>query len=919
MDSPQTEKGFKMSAQEQERWWHRPTQRRRVDLFLLLAVGLLICVPIYPLLNSVGLKLGELLGVWPWWIRHLVVALLSGSVWLLLIRLGGFRLRDILIWTGSSRSYPPIWFFVVIGAVFYLLAIRFLYNGAQSNRTFLQLPYLLWDTATLLFGLIAVVAWDNILLERRPRLQQQKSAPTNDEPRDLPGLLKDPEALIRWLQKEKPIEYPSDDVFGLAVVARRITRILREKPLKTIGLVGAYGCGKTSILNLVEYCLNTPDELAGYLRAEQQEALYPSGSVIICKVAGWGFREGSAAEHVLKAAVQELSRHVDCLGLVGLPSHYRSAISNMGSAWGNFLVTLVHGLRDPIAILTRMDMVLKCIGMRLIIYLEDIDRNVEHKVLRDEVASLLDRLKDLENVSFILAIGQEQKMAGVLTRISEHVETVLNLAPEEVVRLCVMFRKFCLEWYKSDIDCCSKDDREKRVGLDTPFDPLLFALLGGGYITPIESVAKLLITPRVTKTALRRTWQAWQALHGELDFDDLLVANTLRAGAPEAFAFLVERVPDIRALNSSTSEERDKKLNEKVVNEWGEYTAEVEWDTEAGNHLIDFLFPGWIRGTFSKADAVPQGVARSEPTDYWVRLNAEEISSDEIQDQKVMQALITWERDRAAKAYGRLTLARAIFEVNSLADKVEQFGTFFLDGNQVRLLTSELFEIILREKEPRRKGEEYSGFIQLWRLALDTPVDDHERWVIEEIGKALPVSLGFANDLYYYWRHSRRAAQLDRVKTPAVRNGMIQKAKEHYEDNPEALVEALEPGFIYSIYQFSILYSQPERGGESFRSEQWKWLFDVLSDAAAKNPRIVVPQIVGLLPRKEERAGPYFNQKYVEKVAELFGPRLREVMRLLDQDIDTSEFNADDVKQIQFAGEIAEKWLSEHGVEASPS
>ena len=81
----------------------------------------------------------------------------------------------------------------------------------------------------------------------------------------------------------------------------------------------------------------------------------------------WGFREGSAAEHVLKAVVEELSHHVDCLGLAGLPSAYRAALADTGSTWGRLVATCAIRSHDPIAILKKMDRVLACIRRRLVV------------------------------------------------------------------------------------------------------------------------------------------------------------------------------------------------------------------------------------------------------------------------------------------------------------------------------------------------------------------------------------------------------------------------------------------------------------------------------------------------------------------------------------------------------------------------
>ena len=56
--------------------------------------------------------------------------------------------------------------------------------------------------------------------------------------------------------------------------------------------------------------------------------------------------------------------------------------------------------------------------------------------------------------------------------------------------------------------------------------------------------------------ALRHTADAWEKLHGEVAFDELLVANVLRFDAPEAFNFLLRRVDTLRSSRARDARER---------------------------------------------------------------------------------------------------------------------------------------------------------------------------------------------------------------------------------------------------------------------------------------------------------------------------------------------------------------------------
>ena len=121
----------------------------------------------------------------------------------------------------------------------------------------------------------------------------------------------------------------------------------------------------------------------------------------------------------------------------------------------------------------------------------------------------------------------------------------------------------------------------------------------GGRDRPIFAVPKLLLTPRLLKHTLRRMRGAWQALHGEIDFDDLLMVNVLRSAAPEAFDFVHYHIHELRqaengklrsvvqATNQPTSAE-DTNTPEAL---YRDYIKKVSWNAKAAYDIIEILFP----------------------------------------------------------------------------------------------------------------------------------------------------------------------------------------------------------------------------------------------------------------------------------------------------------------------------------------
>jgi len=80
---------------------------------------------------------------------------------------------------------------------------------------------------------------------------------------------------------------------------------------------------------------------------------------------------------------------------------------------------------DPIIQLKKLDEILAVAKLRVIIFLEDIDRNTSEDLIKSELPSLLDRLRQLDNVSFVLAIGTEHHLSQILVRICGHMESLV--------------------------------------------------------------------------------------------------------------------------------------------------------------------------------------------------------------------------------------------------------------------------------------------------------------------------------------------------------------------------------------------------------------------------------------------------------------------------------------------------------------
>jgi hypothetical protein len=290
----------------------------------------------------------------------------------------------------------------------------------------------------------------------------------------------------------------------------------------------------------------------------------------------------------------------------------------------------------------------------------------------------------------------------------------------------------------------------------------------------------------------------------------------------------------------------------------------------------------------------------SRPTNYWIRLNREELTTNEIPDQVVLHALDNWKSDHSQSVYKGLNLSEAVFRIDGFAEKFEHFGKS-LDGYSIRSLSEELFELIRKEGGNIPKEAHYHGFIELWRLSLDQPVSEHDKWILGEIKKTIPISLRFANELYYYWRHHDHDMVTAKEQTTMLRNGFIEEARKVYENNGQVLINALDPAYMYSIYQFMINYSEKGGGGTGFNPVEWEWLIDVLLEAGKANPQVVIPQLVPIVSNEASTFREGFSYSInEERLNSLFGSKKSTVIKLLAMKIDTSMFDEREKNRIDY-------------------
>lgn len=463
------------------------------------------------------------------------------------------------------------------------------------------------------------------------------------------------------------------------------------------------------------------------------------------------------------------------------------------------------------------------------------------------------------------------------------------ITSEQLIREIREFRSACLKRYPEDVDLLNGQERSDRLGaVPSQLSDYLSPLTN----QPIDQLCRLVKTPRLLKTILRQVQEMWKNLHGEIDFDDLLVSTVIRFATPEAFDFLLENFRAIRAMELKGIGNTRQERVEQLQNKWSRL-KDANWDTATTIELVAFMFPMWKTDSIRTRNGVPQGVAISEPTDYWKRLLAGELSRDEIRDQETIQAIRKWERGKVKNHFRQTTLPEALSDSAEFSAKFEQFAPLLLDGQSFRKLASALFEIMQLKYGVSTDHESAPGFIPLWRCAIRHPVDiaAHKEWIKEEIFRYLPRSLRFANDLYYYWRTNDQAEIHGNRNTQDLRQPVVQRAKELFRNDSPRFLSVLDPAFMYSSYHFAVLNSEPEQGGPGFLPQDWRWFTHLLLEAGELDADTVVPQIAVFVCKEEMRFGGFHCHFEEDKARDLFGDEYGRLLELLRREIDTSKFD----------------------------
>lgn len=477
----------------------------------------------------------------------------------------------------------------------------------------------------------------------------------------------------------------------------------------------------------------------------------------------------------------------------------------------------------------------------------------------------------------------------------------------------IAFRKLCLSMFRDDIDALPDEKRSSQLGDHTTETSFIEQLVLAEDHKPIDYICKLVKTPRLLKIILRHCLKTWEQLHGELDFDDLLVANVLRFAAPEAFDFILNNCNELRGLlEEGVFKNRDER-QKAVEKKWKSECSRATWDTHSARQLIQFLFYGWKdQNNIIRKDAAPQGFQVSIPIDYWSRFIRGELRAEERCDQEVLRSISLWHSSPNDAHYRGKSLCVSLYEDQTFATLSERFFCTILDGHDYRRLFSHFFAYALTKHGAEANIDMIPCFTTLLSNTIQHPIDqqEHLSWVEAEIKKALPVSIQLANNIFTHFRYSSEYEYHLRSSDKDLRNNVVIYARHLFQNQPRNLLRALAPSQANACVTFAVYHSLEREGGPGFNPSDWRWFAKLLLSSAKIDKETTTPQLARFAvcnKESEEGYGLALNEDLIHK---LFDSNSKRLMVSLSKDILTNQLGNDDRRIVLFAREKAKEWLS---------
>jgi hypothetical protein len=694
-----------------------------------------------------------------------------------------------------------------------------------------------WGWATTILPVIASLYGMHVRRDGMKHGGSRGHTPQNGANRLTAGSF---EEIIQWIATDDDIRSPQDDRFGHWEIACRVAERLRVAQVgreSTFAILGEVGAGKSSLLALV--------------RARLADLGLLDESLVIASMSLWPFETSDAAiRGVLSAIRKELGRHTSTVGVAGLSGRYLKLVEKVDMRFG-LLSDFFGNDMTPRDVLSAYDGLAGKIGMRLVVWIEDLERFASSE--RQEasaIRALLYQLQQFDNISVVVATAHLDGGLVDPAKIARYIELLPTLSPEQVWPIMQQFRQGCLNLYPDDIPL-EMSSGSLFEGPST--NPLMTADMNRSTVS--GAITYLCATPRILKQALRAAHESWSRLHGEVNWEHLILISVLRIARPQIFAIVERHIDQLQDGGSARRSFQRKAADgpESFDREFKEACRDSA-DFDPIKEIIDAVFPGRMH----QGGSPPQGLGATAPRDYWMRyLSAAEIANND-RDQYILKAVRDWEAGRSkdlkavlinpvletvgahfASTLGWPALLRLLEDI--VADRTceQQFNW---PRNAFGHHAPGLIPVRLAIWRHRSRGSpDMSGLLNLLRVLLD---------------RTVPRNLALAQELQY-WFFDAHVSKKNPLLSTEEAHALLAYVKSllgKFEGEPNKLCAALSGAdrWVLGWISFGIGRAGSEAKWTELPFEGWPNLAPTLLVAGERSPAEIVPTVLTFVLRPKD-------------------------------------------------------------------
>lgn len=375
---------------------------------------------------------------------------------------------------------------------------------------------------------------------------------------------------------DAPIQTPEQDRFNRSGFAHRIAETIRNRTDSSslvIGVYGAWGDGKTSVLNLIRTTLDHESDVVcvkfNPWRVDGEPALLRNFFGALA--AAMQFSLGNRREKIGKS-LRDYGKLLEKIPTFGTGLGTFAGV--LGEKWGE---PALETLRE------RISTEIRAAKKKLVIFIDDIDR-----LEKTEIQGLFRLIKltaDFENTIYVLAFDSDMVAGAIGERfvsdpvshvkagqsfLEKIVQVPLHLPPPNTADL----EKFCFE-------CAEPALHDAQIELSqTEVNEFVLGFRSGAAIR--------LLTPRMATRYANALTFALGALKGEAYPVDIMLVEALRVFFPEVFEFVRDHRDVVLDRPSETAQDRSEAL-EKIVRDSMPNLTAVE--IASAKRLLRSLFP----------------------------------------------------------------------------------------------------------------------------------------------------------------------------------------------------------------------------------------------------------------------------------------------------------------------------------------